>query len=95
MVATNPAGTDTTTPGHVPSGVARRSPASLEPRERPQRQSARARRGRSCPPDVVIEGEAGGFFKLAEPLVVHAVERELANNLATLKDVLEADEATG
>ena len=39
--------------------------------------------------DVVIEGEPGGFFKLAEPLVVRAVERELANNLATLKDVLE------
>jgi uncharacterized protein YndB with AHSA1/START domain len=45
--------------------------------------------------DVVIEGEPGGFFKLAEPLVVRAVERELANNLATLKDVLEAGETTG
>jgi hypothetical protein len=42
--------------------------------------------------DVVIEGEPGGFFKLAEPLVVRAVGRELANNLATLKDILEAGE---
>jgi carbon monoxide dehydrogenase subunit G len=40
--------------------------------------------------DVVIEGEPGGFFKLAEPLVVRAVGRELANNLATLKDILES-----
>lgn len=40
--------------------------------------------------DVVIEGEPGGFFRLAEPLVVRAVGRELANNLATLKDVLES-----
>ena len=40
--------------------------------------------------DAVIEGEPGGFFKLAEPLVVRAVGRELANNLATLKDILEA-----
>ncbi len=40
--------------------------------------------------DAVIEAEPGGFFRLAEPLVVRAVERELRNNLATLKDVLEA-----
>jgi uncharacterized membrane protein len=42
--------------------------------------------------DVVIEGEPGGFFKLTEPLVVRAVGRELANNLETLKDILEAGE---
>jgi uncharacterized protein YndB with AHSA1/START domain len=41
--------------------------------------------------DVVIEGEPGGFFALAEPLVVRAVGRELGNNLATAKDILEAD----
>lgn len=40
--------------------------------------------------DAVIEGEPGGFFRVAEPLVVRAVERELRTNLATLKDVLEA-----
>jgi uncharacterized protein YndB with AHSA1/START domain len=39
---------------------------------------------------VVIEGEPGGFFKLAEPLVERAVRREIEGNLATLKDILEA-----
>ena len=38
----------------------------------------------------VLQGEPGGFFRLAEPLVARAVERELRNNLATLKDVLES-----
>jgi uncharacterized protein YndB with AHSA1/START domain len=38
---------------------------------------------------VVIEGEPGGFFKLAEQLVERAVRRELEGNLATLKDILE------
>jgi uncharacterized protein YndB with AHSA1/START domain len=38
----------------------------------------------------VIEGEPGGFFRLAEPLVLRAVQREFRNNLATLKDVLES-----
>ena len=42
--------------------------------------------------DVVIEGEPGGFFQLAEPLVVRAVGRELASNLATAKDILEEGE---
>ncbi len=40
--------------------------------------------------DAVIEGEPGGFFRVAEPLVVRAVERELRSNLATIKDLLEA-----
>jgi uncharacterized protein YndB with AHSA1/START domain len=39
--------------------------------------------------DAVLEGEPGGFFRLAEPLVARAVARELRNNLETLKDVLE------
>ena len=38
---------------------------------------------------VTIEGEPGGFFKLADPLVERAVRRELEGNLATLKDILE------
>ena len=38
---------------------------------------------------VLIEGEPGGFFKLAEPLVERTVRRELEGNLATLKDILE------
>jgi hypothetical protein len=40
--------------------------------------------------DAVIEGEPGRFFGLAEWRVVKAVERELGNSLATLKDILEA-----
>jgi uncharacterized protein YndB with AHSA1/START domain len=40
--------------------------------------------------NAVLEGEPGGFFRLAEPLVARAVARELRNNLETLKDVLEA-----
>lgn len=44
--------------------------------------------------DVVLEGEPGGFFKLAEPLVVRAVERELQNNCSTLKDILETGTAS-
>lgn len=38
---------------------------------------------------VIIEGEPGGFFKLAQPLVERAVRRELEGNYATLKDILE------
>jgi len=40
--------------------------------------------------DAVVEGEPGRFFGLVEWLVVKAVERELWNSLATLKDILEA-----
>ena len=40
--------------------------------------------------DVVIEGEPGGFFKLAEPLVARAVKRQLDTDSATMKDILEA-----
>jgi hypothetical protein len=39
---------------------------------------------------VVMEGEPGGFFKLAEPLVERAVRREIEGNFATLKDILES-----
>jgi len=38
----------------------------------------------------IIEGEPGGFFKLAEPIVARALRRELQGNLETLKDVLES-----
>jgi len=39
---------------------------------------------------VVAEGEPGGFFKLAEPIVERAVKREIVANTETLKDILEA-----
>jgi uncharacterized protein YndB with AHSA1/START domain len=42
---------------------------------------------------VTIEGEPGGFFKLADPLVERSVRRELDGNLATLKDILETRDA--
>jgi uncharacterized protein YndB with AHSA1/START domain len=40
--------------------------------------------------DAIVEGEPGRFFGLVEWRVVKAVERELWNSLATLKDILEA-----
>jgi uncharacterized protein YndB with AHSA1/START domain len=41
-----------------------------------------------------LQGEPGGFFKLAEPLVARSMQRQWDTNLANLKDVLE-QEATG
>jgi carbon monoxide dehydrogenase subunit G len=41
--------------------------------------------------EAVVEGEPGTFFRLAEPLVVRAVERELRGNLQMFKDRLERD----
>ena len=38
----------------------------------------------------ITKGEVGGFFKLAEPLVVRAARRQYETDLATLKDILEA-----
>ena len=39
---------------------------------------------------VVAQGEPGGFFKLAEPLVGTQAERQFKNDYSTLKDLLEA-----
>jgi uncharacterized membrane protein len=39
---------------------------------------------------VEAQGEPGGFFKLAEPLVSRQAERQFKNDFATLKDLLEA-----
>ena len=41
---------------------------------------------------VTIQGEldAGGFFKLAEPLVARMAKRQVATDIQTLKDILEA-----
>ncbi len=38
----------------------------------------------------LFEAEPGGFFKLAEPLVARASKRDSEANVATLKDILEA-----
>ena len=39
---------------------------------------------------LVGEGETGGFFKLAEPIVNRTMQRQMEGNLANLKDILEA-----
>ena len=36
-----------------------------------------------------LQGEAGGFFKLAEPIVARSTQRQWETNLANLKDLLE------
>ena len=38
----------------------------------------------------VVEGEPGGVFKLADPLIERALERQVSPDLATLYDLLEA-----
>ena len=37
-----------------------------------------------------VEGEPGGYFKLADPLIERALKRQVRNDLETLKDLLEA-----
>jgi uncharacterized membrane protein len=39
---------------------------------------------------VVVEGDPGGFVKLAGPLIMRTVRRELEFDLGTLRDLLEA-----
>ena len=40
-----------------------------------------------------LQGEAGGFFKLAEPIVTRSTQRQWETNLANLKDLLEQRDA--
>jgi hypothetical protein len=37
-----------------------------------------------------MEGEPGGFFRLAEPIVVRTVEKQLTNDFSTLKELVES-----
>ena len=37
-----------------------------------------------------VEGEPGGFFKIADPLIERALKRQVRADLETLKDLLEA-----
>ncbi len=39
-----------------------------------------------------FETEVGGFFRLAEPLVARAIRRQMEADMATLKDLLEAED---
>jgi uncharacterized protein YndB with AHSA1/START domain len=38
----------------------------------------------------VVEGEPGGFFKLAEPILRRIVNRQVETNVMNLKDLMEA-----
>jgi uncharacterized membrane protein len=39
---------------------------------------------------IELEGEPGGFFKLAEPLVVRNAQRQIEHDFGTLKEMVEA-----
>ena len=41
--------------------------------------------------NTTIEGEPGGFFKLAEPLIVSVSKRQSQSDLDNLKDLMEAN----
>jgi hypothetical protein len=43
---------------------------------------------------VIVDGDPGGFAKLAGPLILRTVRRELEFDLGTLKDILEARNVT-
>jgi carbon monoxide dehydrogenase subunit G len=40
--------------------------------------------------NVTLEGEPGGFFKLAEPIVIRNAQRQVEKDFATLKRMVEA-----
>ncbi len=40
--------------------------------------------------DFTIQGDAGGFFKLAEPILARMVKRQVESDFGNLKDLLEA-----
>jgi len=44
---------------------------------------------------LVLEGETGGFFRLAEPIVIRILQRDLEADVANLKDILEAEAEVG
>jgi carbon monoxide dehydrogenase subunit G len=46
--------------------------------------------GASTRVDFHMEGEPGGFFRLAEPLVVRTVEKQLQSDFSTLKELVES-----
>ena len=40
--------------------------------------------------DFTVEGDAGGFFRLAEPILARMVKRQVETDFSNLKDLLEA-----
>jgi hypothetical protein len=41
---------------------------------------------------AIIEGDASGFFKLAEPLLARMVQRSVNSDYRNLKRILESDD---
>jgi hypothetical protein len=41
--------------------------------------------------DFHLEGQPGGFFRLADPLVVRTVEKQLEADFLTLKEIVESE----
>ncbi len=41
---------------------------------------------------AIVQGDAGGFFKLAEPLLARLVQRSVSKDYVNLKRLLEADD---
>jgi uncharacterized membrane protein len=39
---------------------------------------------------LAVEADMGGFFKMAEPLVVRTIKKQFQTDVSTLKDLLEA-----
>jgi hypothetical protein len=39
---------------------------------------------------LVVEADIGGFFKMAEPLVVRMIKKQFETDVTNLKDILEA-----
>jgi uncharacterized membrane protein len=46
--------------------------------------------GKGVQVTFLLTGEPGGFFKLAEPVLMRLIQRQWDTNMANLKDVLEA-----
>jgi hypothetical protein len=46
--------------------------------------------GDGCRVSAVIEGDASGFFKLAEPIMAHLVQNSVDRDYANLKELLES-----
>jgi hypothetical protein len=62
------------------------------PRRRPRPTAARSVANSRF--QVAGGGRAGGFFGLAEPVLVHAAQRSLRTDLATRKRLLEGQRQT-
>jgi carbon monoxide dehydrogenase subunit G len=74
-------------PEHVFAGHVRAGPVPWRFRYRFEES------GESTRIELHMEGEPGGFFRVAEPLVVRTVEKQLESDFATLKQLVESGES--